>query len=177
MLDGIKTAYKSLRRVARCKNEEDKSRPSRTPSRKLKIKVERKWYTPTSTVGELSINGFLFCHTLEDKDRKLEDAPSHAMMSRKLPGETAIPRGTYKLGITDSPRFGRRLPLLYDVPCFTGIRIHGGNDHGDTEGCLLVGDKRTKDDYIYNSRVTLERLIERLDDAIESGEGLEIEIV
>lgn len=48
--------------------------------------------------------------------------------ARKVKAETAIPCGTYPLKLTHSPRFGRVLPLVENVPGFVGIRIHAGSD-------------------------------------------------
>lgn len=79
------------------------------------------------------------CETLEDTDRQLEAHPE-----RKVHGRTAIPRGTYEVAFTHSPRFGRPMLELCDVPGFTGIRIHAGNEAADTEGCVLVGLTRYK---------------------------------
>lgn len=98
------------------------------------ITVKRRWFTPQSAIGELWINGALFCYTLEDTVRD-PNAP-------KVPGRTAIPPGNYKLIIDHSPRFGRQMPHILDVPGFVGIRIHAGNDPTDTEGCLLLGMER-----------------------------------
>ena len=89
-----------------------------------------------------------------------------------MPGQTAIPKGKYKLGITFSNRFQKDLPLLHDVPYFTGVRIHTGNDHSNTEGCILVGVKRDRDDFIYESRKTMEALMVKL----EAADGMEIEL-
>ncbi len=87
-----------------------------------------------STIGELSIDGKFFCYTLEDVYRK-----------EKVYGETRIPAGTYKIGLTNSPKFSKRyghyMLTLKDVPNFERILIHKGNTAKDTAGCILVGAK------------------------------------
>ncbi len=80
-------------------------------------------------IGDLFIDGVFFCHTLEDEKRA---------DGLKVYGETAIPSGTYNVAVTRSNRFKRLMPLIMDVPMFSGIRMHGGNDSGDTHGCPLV---------------------------------------
>lgn len=79
------------------------------------------------------------CHTLEDAVRELAGVPVYAW---KIPNETAIPFGTYQLGLVDSPKFGPDTLTLLGVPGFTNIRIHRGNHPDDTDGCILVGAKR-----------------------------------
>ena len=59
----------------------------------------------------------------------------------KVYGETAIPAGSYKMRISKSPRFGRLLPEILDVPGFSGIRIHKGNTAADSSGCLIIGSR------------------------------------
>jgi hypothetical protein len=98
----------------------------------------------TNTMGVLTIEetGFT-CFTLEDVAR----APGF-----KIKGESAIPEGKYKCRVTQSPRFGRPLPLIYNTNIYTvsdgrgvifsGIRIHNGVNHNHTDGCILVGFKR-----------------------------------
>jgi hypothetical protein len=106
----------------------------------MKIEVLRNQYTANSTIGSLYVNGRWQCYTLEDTKR---DGP-------KIPGQTCIPAGLYKLIISFSNRFKRDLPLLVAVPNFEGVRIHPGNTDANTEGCILVGKAKTVD-RIYNS--------------------------
>jgi hypothetical protein len=92
-----------------------------------------------------------------------------------VPGETAIPYGTYGVIINWSPRFNRPLPLLLEVPDFSGIRIHPGNTAKDTEGCILVGDGFSADHKaVLNSRVTFNKLFPLLQEALAEGISIEI---
>ena len=63
--------------------------------------------------------------------------------------------------LTFSQRFQRLLPILLNVPMFTGIRIHAGNTAADTEGCILVGQERAGNQ-ILKSRSALEALLPKL---------------
>ena len=117
------------------------------------ITIKRLYKTDNSTIGELLIDGVFECFTLEDKERDV-----------KIKGETAIPKGTYKVIINESNRFKRLLPLLIDVPNFEGVRIHSGNSNHDTEGCILVGQTRNKN-YIGQSRKAFEKLFAKMQKA------------
>jgi Family of unknown function (DUF5675) len=92
----------------------------------------------------------------------------------KIPGDTAIPAGRYQVRLSQSARFKRLLPELLSVPGFLGVRIHRGNTHADTEGCLLVGSGRTKDK-VTGSAVTEVRLIELLQEHADGDVWLTIE--
>ena len=70
----------------------------------MNIVVERFEYSDKSTIGRLLIDDVLYCYTLEDVDRRLEDTPD-----AKIAGETAIPRGVYKVIIDFSDRKSTRL--------------------------------------------------------------------
>jgi len=50
-----------------------------------------------------------------------------------------IKAGVYPMKLTHSPKFGRVLPELFNVPGRSAIRIHAGNDIHDSEGCILTG--------------------------------------
>jgi hypothetical protein len=119
----------------------------------MKLEVKRLHRTDNSTIGELTIDGKFECYTLEDKERYV-----------KIKGETAIPKGTYKVIINESNRFKRMLPLLIAVPNFEGVRIHAGNSNHDTEGCILVGQNRSVD-YITKSRKAFDSLFKKMQGA------------
>lgn len=116
----------------------------------MEIKIKRLHGTENSTIGELFVNGVWECYTLEDKERAV-----------KIKGETAIPKGSYKVTINKSNRFKRDLPLLLNVPNFEGVRIHAGNTNHDTEGCVLVGTTRSKD-FIGQSRKAFDKLFKKM---------------
>jgi hypothetical protein len=130
----------------------------------MKMTLTRDKSTEKSTPGMLAIDGQFECYTLEDVVR-----------ASKIRGETAIPAGEYEVALTMSPRFKRILPLLVSVPGFDGIRIHPGNTDKDTEGCILVGESKSRD-FIGSSRVAFMRLFNKLADAKEAGERITIEI-
>jgi hypothetical protein len=97
----------------------------------LELDLRRIWLTGASTVGQLYVNGEFEAYVLEDRYRPPPEP--------KVRGATCIPNGRYEVIINHSPRFNRDLPLLLNVPDFSGVRIHPGNTAADTEGCLLPG--------------------------------------
>jgi Family of unknown function (DUF5675) len=108
------------------------------------LRVKRTFRGPVATLGELFINGKRFSYTLEDVIRA---------KGVKVAGATAIPAGTYRMTLSISQRFGKLMPYVHDVPGFEGIRIHGGNSHKDTLGCILVGHHvKQNQQEIYSSR-------------------------
>lgn len=92
------------------------------------------------TPGVLFVNGRYFSFTLEDIEREIAGQP---VASWKVKGETAIPLGTYGLHVATSPRLGRPVPWLIDVPGFTAIQIHPLNVAAESEGCIGLGYTRT----------------------------------
>ena len=96
----------------------------------MNLELQRLYHLKQCTIGTLSIDGLFVCYTLEDIVRP---------PGVKIPGDTAIPEGEYRVIVDWSNRFQRFMPKLLDVPGFEGIRIHPGNTHKDTSGCILVG--------------------------------------
>ncbi len=126
------------------------------------ITLDRAWKRKGYTISRLYINGELFCNALEDEDRGLrQDMDLATIKAKKIAGETAIPSGTYMVTLTYSPRFRKMLPLLNDVPGFSGVRIHSGNTAKDTEGCILVGQNLAKGK-VLNSRDWYAKLLEKM---------------
>ena len=105
----------------------------------MKITVDRFISDSDSTVSRVMIDGAFECFGLEDEYR--ED---------KVPEETRIPAGNYKIGVRKiggfDGRYKTRFPDIHqgmlhilDVPDFEYILIHCGNTDEHTAGCLLVG--------------------------------------
>ena len=109
----------------------------------MKITVKREFFSETETLGSMSINGKFFSYTLEDYDRKLKQNQSSTEIAhKKIYGKTAIASGDYRVILSISNRFGRLMPEVLNVKGFAGIRIHGGNTHLNSDGCILVAKHR-----------------------------------
>ena len=156
----------------------------------MKLKVKRIYNCPSYCIGRLYVDGVLFCDTLEDTDRGLMASKGLAWnAARKIPGATAIPKGTYNVTLkVRSPKFGAAkyknqygfcngyLPRLQNVPAYEGVLIHSGNYATQTDGCLLVG-KNTRKGMVTDSTATFRKLYEKLKSADVDGEKITIEIV
>lgn len=123
----------------------------------MKITIKRLHKTENSTIGEMSIDGKFECYTLEDVER-----------DTKVFGKTAIPKGIYEVTMTMSNRFKKMMPLLLNVPNYTGVRIHSGNKAEDTEGCILLGQTRSID-LISGSRLAIDKFYPKLEAALKLG--------
>lgn len=128
------------------------------------------------TIGKMYINGTYFCDTLEDTDRGLTQEMNLDIIDKtKVYGKTAIPTGRYRVDLTKSKKFGRVLPLLYNVKGFEGIRIHRGNTNEDTLGCILVGQNKAVGKVI-NSAMAEQNLMDRLKE-VEKNELIYITVI
>jgi hypothetical protein len=125
-----------------------------------------------ATIGKLYIGGFEECWTLEDKVREV---PSQPVSMWKVPGQTAIPHGTFVVEIDYSSGFSHFwstklgkitdvfTPHLLDVPGFDGIRIHAGQTDADTDGCILLGQAHpAQQDFIGSSQTAVRAFMPKL---------------
>lgn len=109
------------------------------------IFLERFSHGNDSTLGFLNLGGHPFCFICEDEHRK-----------EKIAGETRIPSGTYEIKLNIDGGMNRRYRELFpdlhqgmleitDIPNFSNVYIHIGNDDDDTAGCPLPGLGATVD--------------------------------
>ena len=134
----------------------------------MNIELNRITRKLSYTIGRLFVDGKYFCDTLEDRCRDLDK-------EKKVMNETAIPEGTYEVIVNVSARFKRKLPLLLDVPHFSGIRIHRGNTDKDTSGCILEGENK-QPGRVINSTLYELRLTEMVEKAMLTGEKITIRV-
>jgi len=128
-----------------------------------------------TTLGQLYIDNFFHCYTLEDKVRK-----------EKIPGETAIPAGTYPLGLNRlagmNAKYQSRYASMHQgmveirgIPNFNLVFFHIGNYHQDTRGCPLLGSyyQLINGDYrVLHSADAYKRVYPLLAEAAAVGERL-----
>ena len=128
----------------------------------IKIELIRVERTILHTFAVMLVNGNMTAITLEDRDREITGQP---VAQWKVAGETCIPRGTYKVWLTPSPKFGGELrPEIFGVDGFTKTRFHEGNLVTETDGCILVGNRFDfkGQPQIYDSRIALARVMTAL---------------
>jgi hypothetical protein len=133
----------------------------------MQLQLNRTKLGELATLGNLLIEGAFECHTLEDKVREIAGQP---VEDWKIPGQTAIPVGTYRVVIDYSARFQHPMPHLLNVRGFDGIRIHKGNTSKDTEGCILLGMVEAGADMITQSTVAFDEFLPKLEAALNAGE-------
>lgn len=135
------------------------------------IEQKRYLFGDDFTLSHLFVDGAPFrqCgYILEDVVREIL---GKTVKDWKVKSETAIPVGKYKLIIDMSPRFGKRMMHVLDVPGFEGIRVHAGNTSHDTEGCLLAGKERDeRHGEVSGSRIACAALFDKVEKTLNRGE-------
>jgi len=117
------------------------------------LTVTRNWCKDEYIIGRLYVNGQLWCDTLE--------RPRYFEGRENVRQKCCIPAGSYKVIMKQSAKFGRKLPLLCDVPNRSQILIHSGNSVQDSEGCLLAGENKEKGK-VLNSRYWVNKICQAL---------------
>jgi hypothetical protein len=131
----------------------------------MELTLYRYDFKPKYAQGLLFLNGEFFCDTIED-----------AVRDAKVPGETAVPYGRFKIELRKvggmTRKYKKRFPdthkgmlWLRKVPNFKYVYIHIGNKPEDSEGCILVGDKFSPG-IVMNSTSTYSKLYPILTEAM-----------
>lgn len=155
----------------------------------MNILLQRQPSSDGATIGEMFADGAHECYTCEDvvrlthtSDCAVHNGPALppgpcdcGLVGVKVPGQTAIPAGRYRVVVTFSNRFQRLLPLLLDVPGFEGVRMHTGNRPEDTEGCILPGVVKGTNN-VGQSRMAFEPLFAKIVAAVQDGGECWIEV-
>jgi hypothetical protein len=128
-------------------------------------------FTNESTFGKLFLNDQFYAYTCEDTVRHL-----NGDCNKKVQNKTAIDAGNYEVVLSFSNHFQKYLPLLLNVKCFEGIRLHGGNTAEDSEGCILIGSEGDMKTKIWNCASKVASLVAALK-GVERTEKIWIEIV
>lgn len=111
--------------------------------------LTRRWDNGVQTLGELSFDDFN-CKTLELPYRDNKQNIS------------CIPKGTYTVKWSFSPKFMKYTYEILKVPNRSGIRFHSGSSFYDIKGCIILGTHYTDingDPYadIANTKETITR--------------------
>lgn len=106
----------------------------------MEIKIIRKEFTETHTIGDFFIDGEFFCYTLEG-----------------VRNVDCIPYGRYKVIVNDSN--GVMMPLLIDVPGFKEVRVY---KEKVAAGDIVIGLEKEGDAFRFN-KIAFDQLADRLD--------------
>lgn len=144
----------------------------------MRLRLQRHVSGPFSTIGaifEVHPDTSLsdrWCWTCEDIIREV---PNQPVSMWKIPGETAIPSGSYQLVFSYSMKFQRDLLEVLHVPGFSGIRLHPGNSSDDSEGCILPG-METDGTRVLHSRMAYNLIAARIGDVMEQEESVWLDV-
>lgn len=145
------------------------------------------------TIGRLYLekNGQMtyLCDTLEDRDRGLKlKWPLSQILAVKVPGETALPLGSYKIIKTISPKFkyrvwgkkyGGYVPEITPVSGysgFSGTRLHPANKASEIEGCVAVGKNTIKGQVTQSQKTYYDLMDKYIVPAWDKGEAIYLTI-
>ena len=152
------------------------------------ITVKRIYTCSLYTISHVYVDSSYICDALEDTDRMLDDSMSEAeIYAKKIKARTAIPTGKYRVLMdiisykySKSKYYQRicdcKVPRLFNVRGYSGILIHTGNTHEDTEGCILLGYNSIKGKVV-NSKQAFEKFYRILRNAHDMGQPIWCEII
>lgn len=136
-------------------------------------RVHRFGHLEKSTIGAVYVDHRWSCFSLEDQHQEI-----------KIPGETRIPAGLYKVALRAEGRLHEKYAALYpehrgmlwiqNVPNFEFIYFHKGSTDDHTEGCILLADTAHAGGSLNDSESAYRRFYGQLSNAILAGEPVEV---
>nr|AKH46264.1 hypothetical protein [uncultured marine virus] len=139
----------------------------------------------------LQLAFFLLGKAFQDILRRLPLKTNHA--NKKIKGETRISAGVYEIGLRKNTPMANEYDSKYadinhdgmieilNVPNFTNIYLHIGNDEKDTDGCPLLNDNAYHDPLNGGgsggkSTLAYKRIYPLIKSALDAGERVYIEV-
>ncbi len=152
----------------------------------LELTVKRIYNCDSYCIGRWYAGALYVCDSIEDTDRGMKDSWSiEKIRKTKVYGETAIPKGKYKVVLSVSPKFKNRVwakkydglvPEITNVKGFSGIRIHPANFATELLGCIAPGVNSRKGQ-VTQSQATYYKLMDKyIMPAYKKGETIWITI-
>ena len=131
---------------------EKSTKPTISNQSHINLLIIREMFTEESIIGELFVNGELFCDTLElpykDNQRSISSIPAGEYSVRmRYPRESATRDYLHM--------------IVKDVPNRSYILFHRGNKPSHTRGCILVGQTRQQD-FVGNSTLAMDLLMKEI---------------
>ena len=155
----------------------------------MKIRIRRIYMNADATVGCLQIEKHghkweYMCDTVEPHAIPWKDNPFIGQKAgERIAGQTAVPEGCYRVELRFSKTYKRPMPVLAGVPEFKSIVIRAGKGAGQTRGDILigrleavVGGHPSDNPHLEDSRKTFNRLFSMMEDAMEKGETVWVEV-
>jgi hypothetical protein len=106
--------------------------------------LNRRYKGPLYTIGDIVFEkGVVLCNSLEPPVRELKDLNGDGDFldpgEGKVPNQTAIEPGRYRVDIVYFPVVKRNVVRLNGIYGFSGVLIHAGKTVANTHACILPG--------------------------------------
>jgi len=96
-------------------------------------------------------------------------SPANPRNAKSKYGETAVPLGRYRIAMEYSPKFGKQMPHLQNVPDSTGVMIHPLNYPYESEMCIGIGLEPLPNG-VGESKAAFANFMPKLEQALLNGE-------
>ena len=153
----------------------------------MELKIKRKTFTDTYTIGNLYVNGKFLCNTLEQCDRGLtQNMALEEIQEKKVYGNTAIPKGRYDIDMNTisskfkvknwAKPFGGKVPRLVNVQGFENVLFLGSSEK-NADGCITICKNIHRGVCSYSTTLFMSFMAKYLLSAKINGEKIQITII